>query len=444
MKFGLLNELQYPKPWVPGGELELFQNTLQQCELADEVGLDYIWNVEHHFLEEYAHSSAPEVFLGALARGTKHIRLGHGITLMPPGYNHPARVAERIATLDLVSNGRVEFGAGESSSRAELDGFGVALDKKRSMFLEATEQVANMLAMDPYPGYDGEHFSMPTRNIVPKPVQRPHPPMWMACSNHQAIHTAAELGLGALTFAFVPPEKVKPWIDDYYETIKTNCNPIGHTVNANVAVVTTMHMDRDQEKAWERGVDGNMFFQLALAHHYVFGTHKPGRTDLWEQYMSVQDLLRPMLRKDGGISAVGDPAHVRWLLDEWTKAGADQVMMVAQSGKTRHRDVMNSIEMFAEEVMPRYHQDEEAREERKARDLGPYIKAALDRKAWMKPLGDAEIPLFEAYNRPVADLGTRPRGREVAEDNWQIATKKLMSRAGVVPPHAPSVPPPSE
>src|SRR5438105_13625384 len=139
MKFGLFYEHQLPQPWGEEAELRLYQQALDQIELADRLGLDYVWEVEHHFLEEYSHSSAPEVFLAACSQRTKQIRLGHGIALMPPNYNHPARVAERIATLDLVSNGRVEFGTGESSAMAELAGYGVAVADKRNAWREALE-----------------------------------------------------------------------------------------------------------------------------------------------------------------------------------------------------------------------------------------------------------------------------------------------------------------
>src|SRR5262247_420410 len=123
MKFGLFYEHQLPRPWDEGDELRLFQDALAQVEFADKLGFDTVWEVEHHFLEEYSHSSAPEVFLAACSQRTRRIRLGHGIVQLPPNYNHPARVAERIATLDLVSGGRVEFGTGESSSQMELGGF---------------------------------------------------------------------------------------------------------------------------------------------------------------------------------------------------------------------------------------------------------------------------------------------------------------------------------
>jgi alkanesulfonate monooxygenase SsuD/methylene tetrahydromethanopterin reductase-like flavin-dependent oxidoreductase (luciferase family) len=164
MRFGIFYEHQLPRPWSEGMELKLFQEALDQVELADRLGIDYAWEVEHHFLEEYSHSSAPEVFLAACSQRTKQIRLGHGIVLMPPAYNHPARVAERIATLDLVSSGRVDWGTGESASAAELGGFGVAPLDKQSMWQEATREAANMLVMDPYPGYQGQHFVMPCRS----------------------------------------------------------------------------------------------------------------------------------------------------------------------------------------------------------------------------------------------------------------------------------------
>src|SRR5262245_34372004 len=153
MKFGIFCHHQFPRPWGEGAELRLFQEVLDTVELADRLGIDFAWEVEHHFLEECSHSSAPEVFLAACSQRTRNIRLGHGIVLMPPAYNQPVRVAERIATLDLVSKGRVEWGTGESASAAELGAFNVPPAEKRDMWLEATREAANMLALDPYPGF---------------------------------------------------------------------------------------------------------------------------------------------------------------------------------------------------------------------------------------------------------------------------------------------------
>ena len=156
MKFGLFYELQVPTPWREDSELRVYQEALDQVELADRLGINYVWEVEHHFLEEYSHASAPEVFLAAASQRTKQIRLGHGVMLMSPRYNHPARAAERIAALDLVSNGRVEWGTGESASALELEGFLQSPAEKTEAWREGAEQAANMLAMTPYPGFEGK------------------------------------------------------------------------------------------------------------------------------------------------------------------------------------------------------------------------------------------------------------------------------------------------
>src|SRR3712207_5755177 len=141
---------------------------IEQVELADRLGFDYVFQVEHHFLEEYSHSSAPEVVLAAISQRTTKIRLGHGIIQMPPGHNHPARIAERVATLDLVSDGRVEFGTGESASDMELGGFGTERNLKKQMWEESTRECLRMMMAEPYAGFSGQFFQMPERNVIPK------------------------------------------------------------------------------------------------------------------------------------------------------------------------------------------------------------------------------------------------------------------------------------
>ena len=180
MKFGLMYELQIPKPWDEDSEYRIIQEATEQVMLGDRLGIDHAWSVEHHFLEEYSHCSASEVFLSSLAAKTERIRIGFGIRQVIPNYNHPSRSAEAVAMLDLISNGRVEFGIGEGATRLELRGYEINARRKQALALEAAEQIANMMVMEPYPGYEGEGFSMPCRNVVPKPRQKPHPPMWMA------------------------------------------------------------------------------------------------------------------------------------------------------------------------------------------------------------------------------------------------------------------------
>ena len=398
MKFGIFYEHQLPRPWHEGDELALFQQALDQVELADRLGIQYAWEVEHHFLEEYSHSSAPEVFLAACSQRTSRIRLGHGIVLMPPGYSHPAKIASRIATLDLVSGGRVEFGTGESASRAELEGFGIDPAEKRAMWLESTEQVCNLLSMDPYPGYQGKYFAMPCRNLVPKPVQRPHPPLWVACSNRETIHLAAKLGMGALTFAFVDPSEARHWVDDYYTTLERECEPIGHTVNANIAMVTGFSVHPDEEEAKRRGLDGFKFFGFGLAHHYIFGSHKPGRTDVWQNFQQFGQVM-PVPEGRG----IGTPDQLREHLRKFADVGVDQVIFIQQAGRNRHEHICEALELFADQVMPEFVEREDERERAKLERLAPHVERALACKQRMEPLADDEIPLVQAYGRNIAE-----------------------------------------
>ena len=406
MKFGIFYEHQLPRPWKQGDEQRLFNEALDQVQLADELGIDYAWEVEHHFLEEYSHSSAPEVFLAACSQRTKRIRLGQGIRQVIPQYNHPARTAEVIATLDLVSNGRVDFGTGESSAELELGGFGIPVAEKREIYLEATEQIANMLAMDPYPGYEGKYFSMPCRNIVPKSVQKPHPPLWVACSQRETIRMAARLGIGALTFAFVDPLEAKDWVDEYYSIIKSDeCVPIGHAVNANICMVSSFSCHEDRERAIKNGLEGFEFFGYALGSLYGFGEHKPGRTDLWQNFQAARseklegtDYNNALSGSAGGI---GTPDDLREHMRKFAEVGVDQVTFIQQAGNNKHEDICHSLELFANQVMPEFKANEAEREERKQAELAPYIEAALARKPTMPKLQDADIPLFPALGRQI-------------------------------------------
>jgi alkanesulfonate monooxygenase SsuD/methylene tetrahydromethanopterin reductase-like flavin-dependent oxidoreductase (luciferase family) len=401
MKFGVFYELQLPKPWLPGDEERLFHEALEQVVLADRLGFDHAWEVEHHFLDEYSHSSAPEVFLAAAAARTKNIRVGHGIRQVIPNYNHPARTAEGIATLDIISHGRVDFGIGEGATRLELGGFHIPAKEKRAMAIEAGEQIANMMVLDPYPGFESQYFSMPCRNVLPKPVQKPHPPMWMACTNRDTIKVAAQLGVGALAFSFLNPEEAHAWSEIYYGIVKSDqCKPIGHSVNANIAMVSNFSIHKDRAEAIRRGHEGFEFFGYALnalvAHDTV-----PGRTNMWGEYLEkrgdrTEEMVRAAALSENYSSGIGTPEDMRAHLRAFQASGIDQVIFMQQAGRNRHEHICESLELFAAEVMPEFKAEVAAREEKKARELAPYIEAALARKTWMKPLQDHEIPLVKA------------------------------------------------
>ncbi len=402
MRFGIFYEHQLPRPWSDDDEHRLLQEALEQVVLADRLGYDHCWQVEHHFLEEYSHGSAPEVVLAAAAAKTERIRLGHGIRQVIANYNHPARTAECVATLDLVSNGRVDFGIGEGATRLELGGFGIPARKKRAMALEAAEQAANMMVLEPYPGYEGESFSMPCRNVLPKPLQKPHPPMWLACTNRETIKVAARNGLGALAFSFVDPEEAHSWVGTYYEIIESEeCVPLGHSVNANVAMVTNFSVHRDRAEAIRRGLEGFEFFGWAV-NALVAEDTIPGRSNLWERFHAqrgdrTERLIAEAERAgEDYATGIGTPDDMRRHLEAFERAGVDQVIFLQQAGRNRHEHICESLELFAKEVMPGFAEKVAAREGEKAERLAPAVEAALGRKPWMRPLADDEIPVVRA------------------------------------------------
>jgi alkanesulfonate monooxygenase SsuD/methylene tetrahydromethanopterin reductase-like flavin-dependent oxidoreductase (luciferase family) len=424
VKFGVFYEHQLPRPWTDTSEYTTLQNALDQIEFADALGIDYVWEVEHHFLEEYSHSSAPEVFLAAASQRTKQIRLGHGIVQTPPAFNHPARVAERIATLDLLSNGRVDFGSGESSSEAELGGFMINPEDKRAMWEEGLRVAVRCLTEAPFTGHSGPFVTMPPRNVVPKPRQKPHPPLWVACSRRDTIHLAAQHAIGALSFAFIDPEDARHWVDDYYTTLANVGVPLGDAVNANLACVTTFMCHDDEEIALERGLEGANFFGYSLAHYYVFGRHAPGRTDVWAEFEqrraeqgyspeAVQaaaannERLGAKIVEDGETGlrgAIGTPSQVREFLQRYEACGVNQVIFCFQAGKNRHEHIMESLELFGREVLPEFKERDEKLQRDKEQRLAPVFDAVMARK----PAGD-HPPLpnddytFPAIPRAMAD-----------------------------------------
>ena len=399
MRFGIFYEHQMPRPWAENAEETLLLNALEQVELADKVGVDYVWEVEHHFLEEYSHSSAPEVFLAAASQRTRNIRLGHGIVQIPPGFNHPARVAERIATLDLISGGRVEFGTGESSSQAELGAFGVDREAKRAQWEEGVDAITRMFVEEPFAGYDGHSISMPPRSVVPKPKQKPHPPLWVACSRRETILLAARRGIGALTFAFIEPEQAKEWVDEYYALIQSDeCVPAGFAVNPNFAIVLPMMLHKDEATAIDRGIDGAHFFGFSLAHYYVFGDHTPGITNVWDEFQAKRaefGFAREIINADDGPlgvkileqgfgslrGAIGTPEQVVELVERYRRAGVDQVIFVQQCGANKHEHVCESLELFGKKVLPHFTKGREEAEAKKREQLAEACERALARRA---------------------------------------------------------------
>jgi alkanesulfonate monooxygenase SsuD/methylene tetrahydromethanopterin reductase-like flavin-dependent oxidoreductase (luciferase family) len=281
----------------------------------------------------------------------------------------------------------------------ELGGFGVDRSTKREQWSEALDVVARLMVEEPFAGHEGPGISIPPRNLVPKPLQKPHPPLWVACSRRETIHLAATKGIGALSFSFVEPEEAKGWVDDYYATLASpECVPAGFAVNANVACVLPLLCHEDEATSIDRGLDGGHFFGYSLAHYYVFGAHRPGRTDIWAEFEKNRSAfgfdrtvaartgqpLGAKLLEDGGIGAlrgaIGTPAQIRDLVRRYEAAGVDQLIFVSQAGRNRHEHICESLELFAAEVLGEFAERAPAAEAAKADRLAGAAEAALARR----------------------------------------------------------------
>jgi luciferase family oxidoreductase group 1 len=361
VKFGIFYEQQLPRPWGERSEHELYQNSLAQIELADRLGYDHAWVVEHHFLEEYSHCSAPEVFLGAATQRTRRIRLGHGVVQLPT--NSPIRVAERVATLDLLSGGRVELGLGEGQGPVELHPFGARVRDKREVWEEAVRALIPMFTRTSVE-WHGTHFDFPERNVIPKPFQKPHPPLWVACSNIATIANAGRWGMGALGFQFVSAEAARAWVTEYYLNFTQRPERLAdYPPNPNVAMVSGFMCAPTDAEAMEKA-SGWTFFVFCLSHYGKHGIPAPGRGDMWAAYQEWRHTPKAQETLTSGL--IGSPETVRQRLREFEATGVDQVILLNQAGRTTHADICASLELFAREVMPEFQAREPQHQQWKA------------------------------------------------------------------------------
>ncbi|HEY8514136.1 MAG TPA: LLM class flavin-dependent oxidoreductase [Candidatus Binatia bacterium] len=374
MKFDLLYELQTPKPHDERSEYRCYHEAIEQIELADRLGFDTVWFVEHHFLTEFAHSSAPEVFLGALSQRTKRIRLGHGVTLLPHKFNHPIRVAERVAALDILSGGRVEFGTGRSS-QYEQAGFEIETERSRAMWQEALEMIPRMWTEEVFE-HRGEFVSVPPRSIIPKPIQKPHPPIWMAATSPEGWEIAGRNGIGILGLTiFVRIPQLAERVRAYRKALE-QAKPVGKFVNAKVGAFTIVHVAESKEQAVANGGPDAAINYLLYAFRVLGGFADPQGRGMQREYAELEikstpyrDLIAkeyPIIVKmqkgectfedldQEDMVIVGDVDHVIRKVERYRDAGLDHFIALMQADRIPHDKVMRSIELFAKEVIPHF------------------------------------------------------------------------------------------
>jgi alkanesulfonate monooxygenase SsuD/methylene tetrahydromethanopterin reductase-like flavin-dependent oxidoreductase (luciferase family) len=352
MEFGIFSQMH-----VPAGDDEhsRFMRELEVSLAVEAAGFKYDWAPEHHFLETYSHQPAPEVFLSWVAARTTRIHVGTAITNVTAKVNHPVRVAERIATMDHLSEGRVEFGTGRGSSTAEWAGFDIpSAAETKPMWRESLEQIPRMWRDGCYE-FEGRYFRMPKRNVLPKPYSKPNPPMWLACSSPATFGECGELGLGALCFTFGTPAQIEPLVRAYKEGIGRCTNPVGGFVNDNIAVTTNMFCLEDGDEARRLYADAKVD---RFTEAFFFWLDSVPRPKGFPQTGPVS--MPPITSKDlaAGLAAggrqVGAPEEIAKVIGMYEAIGVDQLIYSPLTMTMDQRHVLRSIETFGTHVLPRF------------------------------------------------------------------------------------------
>ena len=355
MEFGIFSQMHCP-PW--DDEHSRYMREIEVALAVEAAGFKYDWSPEHHFLTYYSHQPAPEVFLSFVAAKTKRIHIGTAITNITASVNHPARVAERVAVMDHLSEGRFEFGTGRGSSSAEWAGFAIpSASETKPMWRESLEQIPRMWRDEPY-SHEGKYFRMPERNVLPKPYSKPHPPMWVACSSPPTFIEAGELGLGALCFTFGTPAEIADHVRNYKEAIKRCAKPVGEYINDNIAVTTNMFClpDGDRARHLYAGAKVEAFTE------YFFGwlDSIPRPKGLPPTGPIKLPPSTPEQLKDGlavGGRQVGSPEEIIEVIKMYDALGVDQLIYAPLTLTLDQKYVLESIEVFGKHVLPKFDKD---------------------------------------------------------------------------------------
>ncbi len=370
MKFSLIYEAQTVDA-SRLGDRKVYDEIVEQCLLAEEMGFDVIWAVEHTSLTNYAHMSAPETFLAFLAGKTDRIHLGHGVVCLPPAMNHPIKVAERIATLDILSKGRLHFGVGKGGSQQEAGAYGYDLEKLQPQIDESMYLIPKMFVQDEIE-HDGEYIRIPRRPIHPKPYQDPHPPMYLACTRTDSLAWAGGRGMGALVLGFGGPEEVAKK-NELYRKSWANRKPedqVGYRPIEHFAVLCPAIVLEDGQHARKIGIRGQRYFMESLAYWYTGGprpdhtlwgdddlmvTQTTGETIIrsrWASEELVVDFSDPALSMMNPNHAYGTVEDCIGYVNRLVEAGADEILFICQMGTVPQWAQLETIRNIGEQVIP--------------------------------------------------------------------------------------------
>ena len=370
MQFSLIFEAQMADT-SRESEYAVFHECVEQAVAAERAGFDRIWAVEHTSLTQYAHMSAPESFLAFVAAKTSRLRIGHGVVCLPIAQNHPIKVAERIATLDILSKGRVDFGMGKGGTEQEAGAFGNRMEDLQSQVDESMYAIPKMWRDGPFE-HQGKHFSVPPRPIHPKPHQSPHPPLYLACTREETLNIAGERGLGALVLGFGGPQDIAEKNAIYRAACarRTEASQVGEFATEHLAALCPALVLDDADEARRIGLRGQRFFAESIAHWYNQGPAPSTETLSTEELTAILAAEReqvvawleaeglPVGTESTGMfnpnHAYGSPADAIAYVERLQAAGADEILCLCQMGTVPHAAIMKTIDHIGRHVIPRF------------------------------------------------------------------------------------------
>ncbi len=369
MDVGIFYEIQVNSPLKHRErEAQVFYDVLDQVVAAEEAEFHSFWTVEHHFQPGFSHSSAPEVFYGAVSQRTSKIRIGHGVVLLPFPYNHPVRIAERIATLDILSHGRVEMGTGRSITPQELGGFGIPYNETRARWEESLDIITTIWkSKDGTFSYKGKYFDIPERTVVPMPIQKPHPPIWVACTSKETHVVAGKKGLGLLSFTLlVAPEELGRRVQMYRDALK-EAEPPGAFINNKAGAFSLVHCADTDKQAYEEADRAFMSYVATTLQSTrpVLEARKSGRSleeVIADPNREIKEYEGVDPRKvdlqfliDNGMCVVGNPdTCIKQIERIQQAADLDTFLCMMQFWSIPHEKTMHAIDLFGKHVLPHF------------------------------------------------------------------------------------------
>jgi alkanesulfonate monooxygenase SsuD/methylene tetrahydromethanopterin reductase-like flavin-dependent oxidoreductase (luciferase family) len=373
MKFSLIYEAQTADT-SREGDAQILNEIVEQAMLADEVGFDTVWAVEHTCLEQYAHMSVPETFLAFVAGRTSRINVGHGVICLPPKMNHPVKIAERCAALDILSGGRLRVGFGKGGTQQEAGTFGYQLEDLPPMITEAMYLVPRLWTEHPFGGFEGEFVSIPPRPIHPRPLQDPHPPLYMACTHNDTLETAGSRGIGALVLGFGGPEQVAEKNRIYRKSFadRDPADQVGSVPTEHLAALCPAIVLDDGDLARKIGLRGHRFFMESIGHWGSNGAVPLPEPDSWgDEVLTMTADGKPIVANIGREVVTLDlsdpsqqmlnPNHAYGTVDDCIgyverliEAGADEILFLNQMGTIPQWAMMETIRNIGEKVIPHF------------------------------------------------------------------------------------------